>query len=429
MRGRVTIAAAVCMAALAGCGGGKEDTGSGAASGSGAAASGDVLSAKAADGAKGNVTVCLPKDVSGAFHKTIDAYNASQSAVKATLLELSESADTQRTQLVQRLEAKSAECDVMGIDVIWTAEFANQKWLKDLTQVMAARKGEFIPSTVASGVYDGRNFAAPYNSNAALLYYRTDQVPKAPTTWEQVYQEGAANDGVVYQGAAYEGLTCDFLELLYSAGGQVISGDGKSAAIDSDATRKVLDFMVKGVKDGTAARGVTTYMEEESRRYWESGRATFMRNWPYAYALGQKASRIKGKFAITTLPGIDGKPGAGVLGGTQLAVNAYTDNDGASLSVLDYFTSATGQRLIGESATPPTTTAAYKEPSVRKALGLPDQILQAITAAKARPVSPVYPQISQAIYKNVNAALAGRMSTDAAVKAMNDQIGKALATF
>ena len=67
--------------------------------------------------------------------------------------------------------------------------------------------------------------------------------------------------------------------------------------------------MVKGVKDGTAANGVTTYMEEESRRYWESGKATFMRNWPYAYALGNKAPAIKGKFKITTLPGIDGKPG------------------------------------------------------------------------------------------------------------------------
>jgi multiple sugar transport system substrate-binding protein len=430
---RAVIAATGCLALLAGCGGsGGGNSAAGAGNGQaspGKESSSLVVTPAMAQNAKGNVTVCLPKDVSGAFHKTIAAFNKSQSAVKATLLELSESADEQRAQLVQRLQAKSPECDVMGIDVIWTAEFANQKWVKDLTPVIAQRKSEFIPSTVATGEYQGRNWAAPYNSNAALLYYRTDQVHTAPTTWEDVYKEAAANSGVVYQGAAYEGLTCDFLELLYSAGGQVLSPDGKSPAVDAPVTRKVLDFMVNGVKDHTAANGVTTYMEEDSRRYWESGKATFMRNWPYAYALGNKAPAIKGKFQITTLPGIDGKPGVGVLGGTQLAINAYTDNPGASLAVLNYFTSAVGQRYIGESSTPPVSKAAYQDPAVRKALGLPDAIEKAIGAAKPRPVSPVYPQISEAIYNNVNAALEGHESTDAAVKAMSSQIQKALKTF
>jgi multiple sugar transport system substrate-binding protein len=431
MTAKAWIVVASCIGVLTGCGGGGDNAGGGSSTSAAtpSKSNANVLTPAAANGAKGNVTLCLPKDVSGAFHKTIDAYNKSQTAVKATLFELSESADEQRNQLVQRLEAKSPECDVMGIDVIWTAEFASQKWVKDLTPVIAARKSEFIPSTVATGVYQGRNWAYPYNSNAALLYYRTDQVSKAPTSWEDVYRDAAADSGVVYQGAAYEGLTCDFLELLYSAGGDVLTPDGKAPAIDSPATRQVLDFMVKGVKDGTAANGVTTYMEEESRRYWETGKATFMRNWPYAYALGNKAPAIKGKFKITTLPGIDGKPGVGVLGGTQLAINAYTDNPGASLAVVNYFTSEVGQRYIGEGSTPPVTKAAYQDPAVRKALGLPDEIERAIGAAKPRPVSPVYPQISQAIYKNVNQALAGRMSTDAAVKAMSSQIQQALKTF
>jgi multiple sugar transport system substrate-binding protein len=97
--------------------------------------------------------------------------------------------------------------------------------------------------------------------------------------------------------------------------------------------------------------------------------------------------------------------------------------------VINYFTSEVGQRLIGEGATPPATTAAYKEPSVRKAIGLPDEIQHAVAQAKPRPVSPVYPQISQAIYQNVNKALSGQISTDDAVKNMSGRIQKALATF
>jgi multiple sugar transport system substrate-binding protein len=391
------------------------------------AAQGTALTPDAADGATGTVTLCLPKDVSGAFHATVAALNK-ESEVQAKLLELPESADEQRNQLVQRLEARSPECDVMGIDVIWTAEFANQGWVKDVTPVIEARRDEFIPSTAETLHYDGRYWGLPYNSNAALLYYRTDEVDEAPSTWEDVYRLAADHNGITYQGASYEGLTCDFLELLYSAGGEVLSEDGKSPAIDSPETRAVLDFMVDGIKDGAAKRGVVTAMEEQTRRVFEDGQATFMRNWPYAYALG-KDSKIKDKFAITTLPGFGGKPGAGVLGGTNLAISAYSKNPGAALAVANYFTSDVGQRLIGEGSTPPATKAAYDEPSVSKALGLPDEIKQAVSQAKPRPVSPVYPQISQALYKNVNAALSGAMTTDKAIANMDTQIQQALETF
>jgi multiple sugar transport system substrate-binding protein len=420
--------AAACALLLAACGGGDgASTSTSAGTGTKAAASKNVVDPAAAENAKGTVTMCVPQNVSGAFHATVKSLNA-KGGVQAKLLELPESADEQRNQLVQRSEAKSPECDVMGIDVIWTAEFANQGWLKDVSPVVAQRRSDFIPSTLETLHYNGKYWGLPYNSNAAILYYRSDQVDQAPKTWEDVYRLAAEKNGITYQGASYEGLTCDFLELLYSAGGKVLSDDGKSPAIDSPETRQVLDFMVKGIKDGAAGRAVVAQMEEESRRAFEQGKATFMRNWPYAYALGNK-SKIKGKFKITTLPGIDGNRGSGVLGGTNLAISAYSRNPGGALAVIDYFTSDVGQRLIGEGATPPATTAAYKDPSVRKAIGLPDEIEHAVAQAKPRPVSPVYPQISQAIYQNVNKALGGQISTDEAVKSMSSQIQKALSTF
>jgi multiple sugar transport system substrate-binding protein len=421
-------AAVACALLLAACGGSDSGSGSTAGTTGQKATSGkNVVDPAAAENAKGTVTMCVPKDVSGAFHATVKSLNA-KGGVQAKLLELPESADEQRNQLVQRSEAKSPECDVMGIDVIWTAEFANQGWLKDVSPVVAQRRSEFIPSTLETLHYNGKYWGLPYNSNAALLYYRSDEVSQAPKTWEDVYKVAAQKNGITYQGASYEGLTCDFLELLFSAGGKVLSDDGKSPAIDSPQTRQVLDFMVNGIKDGAAGRAVVAQMEEESRRAFEQGKTTFMRNWPYAYALGNK-SKIKGKFKITTLPGFGGKPGSGVLGGTNLAISAYSKNPGGALAVMNYFTSDVGQRLIGEGATPPATTAAYQDSSVRKAIGLPDEIEHAVAQAKPRPVSPVYPQISQALYQNVNKALSGQLSTDQAVKNMSSQIQKALSTF
>jgi multiple sugar transport system substrate-binding protein len=423
---RNLIALGMCLAALglASCGGG-DDNGNGAG---GEGSEAKVLQPAEAEGASGNVTWCIGKDTSGAFNTAVEQFNQQNPKLTAKLLELPESADIQREQQIQRLRAESSECDVLGMDVIWTAEYAASGWLYDLTSVVDEHEGEFIPSTVETVEYEGKKWALPFNTNAGFLFYRTDEVPKPPASWEDVYAEAQKGNGHVYQGERYEGLTVNFLELLYSAGGKVLSDDGETVEIDSPEAREVLDFMGKGVEDGAVTKAVTTYEEESSRRAFEAGKATFMRNWPYAYALGNK-SKIKGKFKITTLPGFGGNPGAGVLGGTNLAISAYSKNPGGALAVVNYFTSGVGQRLIGEGATPPATTAAYKEPSVRKAIGLPDEIEDAVAQAKPRPVSPVYPQISQAIYKNVNQALSGQISTDAAVKNMSSQIQKALQTF
>ena len=413
---------------VSGCGG-DDDEGDAAGGGSEQTAQGgEALDPASAETAEGQVTMCVPKDVSGAYGDTLKIFNE-QSDVELEMIELPESADEQRNQQVTRLRAESPECDVYGIDVIWTAEYAGQGWLQDLTEVIEQRRDEFIEATIETARYDERYWAVPYNSNAGFLYYRTDQVDAPPETWQDAYEQAAENDGLVYQGAPYEGLTVDFLELLYSAGGEVLSEDGESAAVDSPETREVLQFMADGIQSGAVPKAVVTYKEEEARRAFEAGRATFMRNWPYAYALGNDAPKIKGKFEITTFPGFGDNPGAGVLGGTNLAISAFSDNPGGALAVVNFYTSGEGQRLIGEGATPPVTHAAYEEPSVREALGLPDEIKAAIDQAKPRPVSPVYPQISQAIYRNVNLVLSGQSDPETAIQEMAAGIDEALATF
>jgi multiple sugar transport system substrate-binding protein len=77
----------------------------------------------------------------------------------------------------------------------------------------------------------------------------------------------------------------------------------------------------------------------------------------------------------------------------------------------------------------PVLSATYDDPAVKQALPFAAELKQAVEQAKSRPVSPVYPQISQAIYKNVNEALAGQLSPQDALKNADDQINRALATF
>jgi multiple sugar transport system substrate-binding protein len=424
--------AALLGGVVAGCG---DDDGGGAGGGgtseeTGATEGAKVIDVKSMDGAKGEVTYCTGKDTGGDVTEAVKQFNAQGNGVTAKLLEFSTSADEQRASFVQRQEAKSGECDVFSSDVIWTAEFASQKWLYDMTPYVKSRESEVIPATLETVNYDGKFWGMPQQTDAALLYYRTDQIKDQPGTWQEVYKLAGENDGIVYQGMPYEGLTCDYLELAFAAGGQVLSEDGKKAMIDSPENVKALQFMVDGVKDGIAARGVTTYDEETSRRYFESGKATFMRNWPYAYALGQKAPKVKGKFDVMPFPEFEGGGKAGILGGHNQVISVYSDNPGAALKWIDYLTGKENQkRQMLTFSQSSTLVETYDDADIQKKYKFASQLKDAISQAKARPVSPVYPQISQAIYKNVNEALAGRASPEDALKKAQSEMESALETF
>ena len=425
--------ALACAVFVAACGE-DEEGGGGSTSSSeetGATEGAEVIDVASMEGATGDVTYCLGKDTSGDKTAAIERFNEANPDINAKLLEFSTSADEQRTQFVQRQEAKSGECDVFYADVIWTAEFASQKWIYDMTPYVEDKKDSLIEATLETATYDGKIWAMPQQTDAAFLYYRTDQVDEVPATWQEVYEVAGQNDGIVYQGAPYEGLTCDFLELAFAAGGEILSEDGTEAVIDSPENLAALEFMVKGVEDGVAANGVTTYMEEESRRYFESGRATFMRNWPYAYSLGQKkGTKVSGKFAVAPFPEFEGAGKAAILGGHNNVISVFSENPGAALKLVDFLSSEEEQIIMfRDYSLAPTIAAAYDDPDVQEKYDFATELKESVAQARARPVSPVYPQISQAIYKNVNEALAGRVSPADALKNAQSQMQSALETF
>lgn len=375
----------------------------------------------------GNVRWCIGKDTTGAFGQVVSQYNKAHPNVKVSLRELPTSADAQRTQLVQRQQAKSSECDVLGLDTIWTAEFAAQGWLKDVTGALRKRQAQFIPSTLGSARYQGKLWAVPFNTNAGFLYYNKSKITKPPTTWQQAYQMARSRGGIGYQGARYEGLTVNFLELLYGAGGSVLSRDGKKATINSPQAQRVLAFMQQGIRDKAAPRAVLTYMEQESKNAFETGKVALLRNWPYVYALAKKA---KVNFDIVPLPAWQGGKAASVLGGYNLGLSAYSKNAAAAQSFIDYATSPAAQKkFFIQSALPAVLTQTYKDRTVRAKVPFAAELLKAVQQGRPRPVSPVNPQISQAIYDNVYAALSKGTAPKTALSNAQKQIDKALKTF
>lgn len=416
-----------CFAVTAAGCGSSSSSKSSSGSGSASASSGGAVTPSMASNPSGSVTWCIGKDTTGAFQQVINLYQQANPKVHVNLLQLPTSADQQRTQIVQREQAKSPECDILGMDVTWTAEFGSQGWLKDVTPVMQTRQNEFIPSTLATVKFNGKYFGVPFNTNAGLLYYNTKKVHAAPTTWQQAYQMAKAAGGFGYQGQQYEGLTVDFLEMLYSAGGSVLSPSGKKATIDSPQAQQVLSFMQQGLKDGAVPQANLTYMEEDSRNAFQTGKVSILRNWPYVYALAKQAHV---PFKVAPLPTWSGGKPASVLGGYNLGISSYSKNPGAALSFINFATTPAAQKkFFIKSSLPAVLSQTYKDPAVIKAQPFAPQLLTAVENGQSRPESPVYPQISEAIYKNVYSALSSGTSPSTALGNAQSQINSALKTF
>lgn len=137
-------------------------------------------------GGTGPFTLVIGRDTTAYLQPLLDRWNQTHPGERATLLELPEAADEQRAQMVANLQARSDRYDVLGLDVVWTAEFAEAGWILPLERAMFPLN-RFLPPVVDTAVYRGKLWAVPYTSNAGLLYYRKDLLAKEgfkpPKTW------------------------------------------------------------------------------------------------------------------------------------------------------------------------------------------------------------------------------------------------------
>ncbi|MER6002313.1 ABC transporter substrate-binding protein [Nonomuraea angiospora] len=367
-------------------------------------------------GGTGPITFATGRDTTAYLQPLLDRWNQAHPAEKVTLLELPEAADEQRAQMVANLQAKSSRYDVLGLDVVWTAEFAENGWIIPLERGLFPLD-RFLPPVVETAVYKNKLWAVPYTSNAGLLYYRTDLVKKPPRTWAELRDQSRQimkkNDigGYAGQFLAYEGLTVNFSEALQSAGGQIVSKDGTEVTLDPAKTRIALDFLLQGLREGWIPKESLSYKEEETRLAFQEGRLAFARNWPHGY--GPARAKLGDKLGVTRLPGLNG-PGSSTLGGANLAISAYSKRQHTAQEFIRYFTSLENERrVLTEGSFPPVWTELYDDPALIKRFPYLPVLKESILAAKARPVSANYNQLSLVIASSVAKAL-GNPSTESA---------------
>ncbi len=343
----------------------------------------------------------------------------------------------------QFLPAESDDIDLIDFDVVWSGTLAPH--LLDLnSHLTAEERGQYFPVYLENNSVGEALVGLPLMGDVGLLYYRTDLLEKygfegPPATWGELEEMAAAIQegeretnaefwGYVWQGNVYEGLTVNALEWQASMGaGLIVDAKGR-LALDEGAAR-ALDRAAAWVGE-ISPEAVTVFQEEDARAQFQNGNAAFMRNWPYAYGLGQaEGSPIRDLFDVTRLPRGESAEGrhASVVGGQQIGVSRYSRYPDAAAGAARCLTDATAQRRRAlADGTPPAIAALYDDEAVQARIPAAAQIAESLAEhAVARPAAMTgghYTEISLVYFIEVNRALTGEQDGASAVARIAEQV-------
>lgn len=320
-------------------------------------------------------------------------------------------ASQQREQLVRRLGAEDSSIDVIGMDVIWTGEFANAGWVEPWKGPLKKQVTEKVfPGVLETASFEGQLYAAPFNTNTQLLWYRKDLVPKPPRTWDQMISEaerlGRDDAGTIQvQANRYEGFTVWANALIESAGTEILSGP-ESVDLEQEPTEEALAVMGRLANSSAAPPNLSTSDEDTARLGFEAGESAFMTNYTFAYASAKaEAPEIAENMGFARFPRVDANvPSKPPLGGFNLAVSAYSDNKDVAFEAAACLADAKSQLTAVElDGLPPSRSDLYSNPVVTKAYpGFAGLVKESIEAAGPRPTTPAYQDVSLAVQRSLH---------------------------
>jgi trehalose/maltose transport system substrate-binding protein len=347
---------------------------------------------------------------------------------------------TERLELYHRyLGAKSTTPDVYYIDVVWPALLADE--MIDLNQYLAKESADQIEPLLKNDTVNGHLTAMPFNTELGVLYYRIDLLRKygyshPPATWDELekmaarIQAGERSSGnknfwgYVWQGAPYEGLTCNALEWELSyGGGRIIEPDG-SITVNNPRTIAALKRARRWIGTISPA-SVIAFKEQDSRNVLHSGNAAFARDWLWRQFSGESLpNEILG---VALLPaGPAGR--ASAIGGQSLSVSKYSKHPEEAAALIRYLTSHQEQLILWEQhAMLPTRREFYDDPEYLKRRPRMAELWKDLgTVAVARPSTIAgehYDEVSRAYFSTVHKILAGEADPEKSLADLQSKLG------
>ena len=319
-------------------------------------------------------------------------------------------ADAQREQLVRRLGAEDDTIDLIGMDVIWTGEFANAGWIEEITgQTRRAVTEGVFDSVQETGRFEGKLYAAPIWSNTQLLWYRKDRVDTPPRTWDEMVEKAeeiGAKGTIQLQANRYEGLMVWTNQMIESAGGSILEGPTEPA-LQERPTKLGLAAMGRVSRSPAAAPDITTSNEDSARLGFESGGSSFMVNYPFVFpSAKENAPDVAKQMAAARYPRVvEDRASRPPLGGINLAVSSFSGKKDLAFEAIECLVQPRNQLEIAEKGgLPPVRSDLYDRPEIEKIYpGFAELIRESIQDAAPRPSeSPAYQDLSLAVQRAVH---------------------------
>ena len=406
-------------------------------------------------GAAGRVVLVFDTGTDGVGQNRIAAAQCSRASGGRYTIEQqtqpSRTTDDDRLYLARRLVAHDTGLDIMELDDIWTAEFAQAGWILPYPPEVARQVGQgTLRVMLETGTYRGRLYAAPLNTNTQLLWYRKDLVPHPPETWDEMIQlaDGLAARGLPHyievQGARYEGLTVWFNTLLASADGEIVSENGDVQVARGDAARRAVGVMARLATSRAADPSLSLSKEDDGRLAMQAGSAAFEVNYPFVYASmyangggtfidpqGRPTSQDTGRrvgdvFGWAPYPSVvAGTPARVTIGGHNLGVSAISRHPAEAFEAVQCLRNRDNQLRIALAVQRlPALVALYDDPALQKRYPALQAIRDSLNDASVRPKTPAYNSISIVISNLLNPP--AKINPNAVVGQLADQIAKAV---
>jgi multiple sugar transport system substrate-binding protein len=365
----------------------------------------------------------------GAYDQAVSECNdEAQGRYQINYVKLPTDANQQRELIVRRLAAEDDSIDLVGMDVIWTAELAEAGWILPWEgEDRTAAEEDKLEGPLKTVEFQGKVWGIPFTSNTQLLWYRKDEVdpPGDEITWDQLIDDAAAKGKAVeVQGAQYEGLTVWINSMIAGAGGQIVDQNGDVKVDDSAAKAAAIERKLADSK--AAPPGMATNKEDDARLGFEGGRSVYEVNYPYIYPSAAGVSEdFQKSIGWARYPRtVKDEPSRPPLGGINIGVSSYSTKPDLAFEAATCLASPEHQAIAAEKGgLPPTTESVYDTPKVQKAYPFADLLRESIEAAAPRPVTPAYSDISLAIQKTFHPP--ENVDPDDIVQKLRDRMEKA----
>ena len=389
----------------------------------------------AAPGPAVTVRVLMPAPFADATAAPVRQFNASHPGLRLEVVRGPLDSEVLSDLAVSSLLLGDTPYDLLLVDQTWTARFAAAGWLAPLEPLLgdAVLEG-MVPGAQLGTRFDGHLWRLPLQGDTGLLYWRTDLMERPPRDTAELediarrlQRQGRVRWGYVWPGRQYEGLSCVVSEVLQAFGarwwesGPGLAG-GRPNLNDPRAVAGVA-WLRHLIDSGITPPAVAGFAENESLQLFAAGQAAFLRNWPYAYALLQQdGSAVRGRVGVVPLVGAPGQRGGGTLGSWGLTLLRGSAHPREAAEVMRWLCGETVQRHLAlHYGYAPTWASLYSDPELQRQQPLLAVQGQALASAVARPTTPLYAQLSDALQRGVNGLLTSQDNAAGTMAAVQRQ--------